>query len=113
MELFGNFIDFSAIVIMMTYLNYRLTLLGFLSIPLYYYPSKYFGEKLKTMSESFFEEDSELRTSANENLNVDGCLLNKLFVRENQIYDNFEVTLSKKTIMRKRMNICKKKNFFD
>jgi ABC-type multidrug transport system fused ATPase/permease subunit len=107
MQVFGNLVDFISIIVIMLYMNYKLAILGFLSIPLYYYPSKIFGDRLKTMSESFFEEDSELKTAANESLNVDGVILNKLFGREEQIYENFETILSKKTKMRKKMNVCK------
>eukprot|EP01091_Cochliopodium_minus_P012507 TRINITY_DN3801_c0_g1_i1.p1 TRINITY_DN3801_c0_g1~~TRINITY_DN3801_c0_g1_i1.p1 ORF type:complete len:793 (+),score=167.25 TRINITY_DN3801_c0_g1_i1:15-2393(+) len=105
LAIIGNFIDFTAIVIMMLYLNVKLTILGFLTIPLYYFPSKMFGKRLKTISVTFNDEGAELRTIANENLNVDGSMLTKLFVREKILFNQFQDSLTKKTSMRREMNI--------
>src|SRR5919202_89120 len=63
-------------------LEWRLTLISLLVIPLFILPARRVGKNLRTLVRRQYELDADLETRMNETLNVSGALLVKLFGKQ-------------------------------
>ena len=65
-------------------LEWRLTLLGLVILPLFFFPARRVGKILRDLRRRSLEHNAEMNASMNETFNVSGALLVKLFGRENE-----------------------------
>lgn len=70
-------------------LEWRLTLLGLLILPLFVLPARSVGRRLRDLRRKSMEYNAEMNNVMNETLNVSGALLVKLFGRERQEMKRF------------------------
>lgn len=68
----------------MLLLEWRLTLLGLMVLPLFVLPARRIGRRLRTLHRQSLEYNAEMNATMNETLNVSGAMLVKLFGREKQ-----------------------------
>jgi ATP-binding cassette, subfamily B, bacterial len=71
----------ATLAVMLT-LEWRLTLLGLLVLPVIYFPSRIFGNRLREIARQAMDINAEMNAMMNETLNISGALLVKLFGRE-------------------------------
>ena len=70
-------------------LEWRLTILSILVLPLFVIPARRIGRILRRLRRQSMEYNAEMNATMNETLNVSGALLVKLFGREKQEYNRF------------------------
>jgi len=70
-------------------LEWRLTLLGLVILPLFLLPAKRIGNRLRGLSRRSMEYNAEMNATMNETLNISGALLVKLFGREKRELERF------------------------
>ncbi len=70
-------------------LEWRLTLLSIIVLPLFVIPARRIGRILRRLRRRSMEYNAEMNATMNETLNVSGALLVKLFGREKQEYQRF------------------------
>ncbi len=78
-----------ATLAIMLALEWRLTLLGLIVLPLFVLPARRIGRILRRLRRHSMEYNAEMNATMNETLNVSGALLVKLFGREIQEYNRF------------------------
>ena len=76
-----NLISVSATLAVMLALEWRLTVLGLLVLPLFILLGRRYGNTLRTVSRELMERNARLHAIMNETLNISGLLLVKLFGR--------------------------------
>jgi ATP-binding cassette subfamily B protein len=81
-SIFSNLIMVIGTLAIMLALEWRLTLLGLLVLPLFILPARRIGRLLRELQRKSLELNAEMSATMNETLNVSGALLVKLFGRE-------------------------------
>lgn len=84
----------STLVIMLT-LEWRLTLVSIVVLPLFVIPARRVGKLLRQIRRESMELNAEMNGLMNETLNVSGALLVKLFGRQEDEMDKFHTRSSK------------------
>jgi len=82
MTITSNVISLAITLTIMLALEWRLTLLSLLIVPLFLLPARYVGRYLRVLRRKSMELSAEMNATMNETLNVSGALLVKLFGRE-------------------------------
>ena len=75
----SNVVTLVATLSIMFALEWRLTLLGLLILPLFILPARRVGKTLRDLRRKSLENNAEMNATMNETLNVSGALLVKLF----------------------------------
>jgi len=88
----SNVVTLVATLSIMFALEWRLTLLGLLILPLFILPARRVGKTLRDLRRKSLENNAEMNATMNETLNVSGALLVKLFGREKQELNRFRHT---------------------
>ncbi len=86
----SNIIMLTGTLIIMLALNWQLTLLGLIVLPLFVLPARRVGRRLRVLRRESMVHNAEMNATMNETLNVSGALLVKLFGRELQEQARFE-----------------------
>jgi len=86
----SNVVTLVATLSIMIALEWRLTLLGLVILPLFIFPARRVGKVLRKLRRKSMENNAEMNASMNETLNVSGALLVKLFGREKKELDRFQ-----------------------
>jgi ATP-binding cassette subfamily B protein len=86
----SNIVTLAATLSIMIALEWRLTLLGLVILPLFIFPARRVGKILRKLRRKSMENNAEMNASMNETLNVSGALLVKLFGREKKELDRFQ-----------------------
>ena len=84
-----NFISVAATLIIMFSLEWRLTLLSIVIVPLFVAPTRRVGQKLRKIRRQSMELNAKMNALMQETLNVDGALLVKLFGRQSTESQHF------------------------
>jgi ATP-binding cassette subfamily B protein len=82
-------IQLVATLAVMLALEWRLTLLGLLVLPIIYYPARIIGVRLREIARQQMDINAQMNAMMNETLNISGALLVKLFGRERVESDRF------------------------
>src|SRR5262249_56818267 len=77
----SNVISLVATLAIMISLEWRLTLVGVLVLPLFVLPARRVGDVLRRLVREQMTLNAQMNALANETLNVSGALLGKLFGR--------------------------------
>ena len=85
----SNVISFVATLAIMIAIDWRLTLLAVIILPLFVLPARRIGRILRKLRRESMEYNAEMNATMNETLNVSGALLVKLFGREQRETDRF------------------------
>ncbi|MGB3714894.1 MAG: ABC transporter ATP-binding protein [Candidatus Promineifilaceae bacterium] len=85
----SNIVSLVATLAIMFALEWRLTLLGLAILPLFVFPARRVGRKLRDIRRKSMELNAEMNADMNETLNVSGALLVKLFGREETEIEKF------------------------
>lgn len=88
-SIFSNVIMVIGTLSIMLALEWRLTLLGLLVLPLFVLPARRIGRLLRELQRKSLELNAEMSATMNETLNVSGALLVKLFGRQTREMDRF------------------------
>lgn len=86
-----NLISVAATLAVMMLLEWRLTLLGLVVLPIFFFPARRVGRILRRLRRRSMELNAEMNAVMNETLNVGGALLVKLFGRQQTEMDRFAV----------------------
>lgn len=70
-------------------LEWRLTLLALVALPLFIFPAKRVGRRLQSISRQNMDLNADMNATMTERFNVSGALLVKLFGRRQGEYDEF------------------------
>ena len=81
MDLLSNTITLVSTLAIMISLDWRLTILAVLVLPLFLVPARLLGNRVRTVVRDQLTLNSEMNALMNETLNVSGALLVKLFNR--------------------------------
>ena len=84
-----NFIQASALLAVMFSLEWRLTLISVLIVPLFIYAARQLGERLREIARRQMEANAQMNAMMNETLNIGGALLVKLFGRRQLEVERF------------------------
>ncbi len=84
-----NFIEVISILIVMLTLEWRLTLLGILIVPLFIVAARRLGKVFREIARRQMEMNARMNATMNETLNIGGALLVKLFGRRESEVDRF------------------------
>jgi len=84
-----NFISVTATLIIMFSLEWRLTFLSIVIVPLFVVPTRKVGQKLRKIRRQSMELNAKMNALMQETLNIDGALLVKLFGRQTTESKNF------------------------
>ncbi|MCA9976775.1 MAG: ABC transporter ATP-binding protein, partial [Anaerolineales bacterium] len=85
----SNFVSLVATLAIMLALEWRLTLLALLILPLFVLPARRIGRVLRDLRRQSMQMNAEMNATMNETLNVSGALLVKLFGREQREVTRF------------------------
>jgi ATP-binding cassette, subfamily B, bacterial len=85
----SNLISLVGTLAVMLALEWRLTLLGLLVLPLFVLPTRQIGQILRRLRRRSMELNAEMNAVMNETLNVSGALLVKLFGRQQKEVERF------------------------
>lgn len=88
-SIFSNVIMVIGTLSIMLALEWRLTLLGLLVLPLFIIPARRIGRLLRELQRKSLELNAEMSATMNETLNVSGALLVKLFGRQAREMERF------------------------
>ncbi|MEP7284643.1 MAG: ABC transporter ATP-binding protein [Chloroflexota bacterium] len=78
-----------ATLLIMLALEWRLTILGLLVVPLFLIPARHIGKTLRTIARQQMENNAAMNAMMSETLNVSGALLVKLFGRTDEEVGRF------------------------
>ncbi len=81
-SIFSNIIQVIGTLAIMIALEWRLTIMGLLVMPFFYFPARRIGRVLRDIRRKSMVLNAEMNATMNETLNVSGALLVKLFGRE-------------------------------
>jgi len=84
-----NIITLISTLIIMISLEWRLTLLGLVILPLFILPARRVGRVLRRIARQSMEYNAEMNAMMNETLNVSGALLVKIFGRADDEIEKF------------------------
>ena len=76
-----NIIQAAAVLVVMLSLEWRLTLISIIILPLIILAARHMGERLRDISRQQMEANAQMNATMNETLNIGGALLVKLFGR--------------------------------
>ncbi len=82
-SIISNLVTVISTLAIMALLEWRLTLVGLLVVPLFIIPARRIGRVLRDLRRRSMVLNAEMNATMNETLNVSGALLVKLFGREN------------------------------
>lgn len=85
-----NTIQAIAMLIVMLSMEWRLTLLGVMIMPLFILVARSLAGRLRDIARGQMESNASMNAMMNETLNIGGALLVKLFGRRNQEVDRFQ-----------------------
>jgi len=85
-----NVITVVATLAMMLYLEWRLTVVGVLVLPLFILIARRLGLRLQKIARAQMEYNAQMNAMMNETLNISGALLVKLFGRIDSEVEHFE-----------------------
>ena len=85
----SNVVSFVGILIILLTLEWRLTILGLIIVPLFVLPARRVGKILRDLRRRSLEINAEMNATMNETLNVSGALLVKLFGRQSREISRF------------------------
>lgn len=88
-QVISNGIVLTTTLIAMLILEWRLTLLAVVLLPVFVLPTKRVGRKLQTLTRESMDLNAGMNTTLNERLNVSGAMLVKLFGRHDRERDDF------------------------
>lgn len=88
-SILSNVVTLVATLSIMLALEWRLTLLGLVILPLFMAPARRIGRVLRGLSRKSMELNAEMNATMNETLNISGALLVKLFGREPREFERF------------------------
>jgi ATP-binding cassette subfamily B protein len=80
-SLITNIIQAVAVLVVMLTLEWRLTLISIIILPLFILAARYMGGRLRDISRQQMEANAQMNATMNETLNIGGALLVKLFGR--------------------------------
>lgn len=89
MTITSNVISVLITLSIMLALEWQLTVLSLLILPLFVLPARYIGRVLRAIRRKSMELSAEMNATMNETLNVSGALLVKLFGREQREINRF------------------------
>ena len=84
-----NFIQAAAVLAVMLALEWRLTLISVIVLPLFILAARRLGTRLRDISREQMDANAQMNAMANETLNISGALLVKLFGRREVEVDRF------------------------
>jgi ATP-binding cassette, subfamily B, bacterial len=84
-----NFIQVVAILSVMFTLEWRLTLLAVIILPLFILAARSLGDRLRDIAHDQLDANAQMNATMNETLNISGALLVKLFGRRDTEVDRF------------------------
>jgi ATP-binding cassette subfamily B protein len=84
-----NFIQMAAVLVMMFSLEWRLTLISLVIMPLFILATRKLGIKLRDIAHKQMSANAQMNAMMNETLNIGGALLVKLFGQKDQEVDRF------------------------
>jgi ATP-binding cassette subfamily B protein len=84
-----NFIQAIAVMVMMFSLEWRLTLISLVIMPLFITATQKLGIRLRTIAHRQMEANAQMNAMMNETLNIGGAILVKLFGQKDQEVDRF------------------------
>jgi ATP-binding cassette subfamily B protein len=76
-----NIVQAGAVLVVMLTLEWRLTLVSIIILPLFILAARHMGERLRDVSRRQLEANAKMNATMNETLNIGGALLVKLFGR--------------------------------
>ncbi len=85
-----NVLTVVATLAMMLYLEWRLTVVGVLVLPLFILIARRLGKRLQKIARAQMEYNAQMNAMMNETLNISGALLVKLFGRIDSEVEHFE-----------------------
>ncbi len=85
-----NIIQAGAVLVVMLTLEWRLTLISIIILPLFILVARNMGERLRDISRRQLEANAQMNATMNETLNIGGALLVKLFGRATTEVRRFE-----------------------
>jgi ATP-binding cassette subfamily B protein len=88
-DILTNLITVAATLLVMLALDWRLTLLGLVVLPLFAFIARRLGKKLREVARAQMEESARMNGLLHETLNISGVLLVKLFGRRATEVDRF------------------------
>ncbi len=88
-QVISNGIVLITTLIAMLILEWRLTLLAVVLLPIFILPTKRVGRKLQALTRESMDLNASMNTTMNERLNVSGAMLVKLFGRHDRERDDF------------------------
>ena len=78
----------------MFFIEWRLTLISLVLLPILYFPALRVGEKLRQITKENNNLSADSSTLVDETTNVDGALLMKILGREKDIYTKYRFVYS-------------------
>jgi ATP-binding cassette subfamily B protein len=85
-----NIIQTSAVLLVMLTLEWRLTLISIIILPLFILAAQRLGRQLREIARQHMEANAQMNAMMNETLNIGGALLVKLFGRRDQEIERFQ-----------------------
>jgi ATP-binding cassette, subfamily B, bacterial len=85
-----NIIQVTAVLIVMVTMDWRLTLISVMILPLFILAARRLAGRLRNIARKQLEANASMNAMANETLNIGGALLVKLFGRRNAEIDRFK-----------------------
>ena len=85
-----NIIQTTAVLLVMLSLEWRLTLISVLILPLFIFTARRLGSRLREIARLHMEANAQMNAMMNETLNIGGALLVKLFGRRAQEIERFQ-----------------------
>jgi ATP-binding cassette, subfamily B, bacterial len=85
-----NIIQTSAVLLVMLTLEWRLTLISIIILPLFILAARRLGGRLREIARQHMEANAQMNAMMNETLNIGGALLVKLFGRRDQEIRRFQ-----------------------
>jgi ATP-binding cassette subfamily B protein len=86
-----NIIQVTAVLIVMVTMDWRLTLISVMIMPLFVLAARRLAGTLRQIARKQLEASASMNAMANETLNIGGALLVKLFGRKNEEIDRFKM----------------------
>lgn len=82
--IFSSLVSVIIVLLIMLAMEWRLTVLGLVILPLFVLPARRIGRKLRELRRRSLETEADMNAAVNETLNVNGAMLMKLFGQEQQ-----------------------------
>ncbi len=84
-----NFLEIISILVVMLTLEWRLTLMGIIILPIFIIVARKLGKVFRDIARRQMETNARMNANMNETLNIGGALLVKLFGRREAEVDRF------------------------